>query len=239
MDDIATLVMEVEASTSRLIASARALSELQIAEASALPAWSRGHVLTHLARNAEGLRALLLSARSGRALRMYASPATRIADIEAGASRPPDVITADLIEASRRFVAELTAMPAAAWSSDVAFTSGGDAAPLHVKASDLALMRLQEIELHHVDLSVGYAIDDIPTPVAEQLLKWAARSRDRQGLGVRVTATDADWVGGAKLVDAQIFVEGTVHTLLGWFTGRADGTGLEASPVLPTLPPLG
>jgi maleylpyruvate isomerase len=239
VEDIELLVEEVEAATSRLVASARALVESKIAEPSALPGWSRGNLLCHLARNADGLRALLLSARSRQPLRMYASPTTRVADIEAGATRPPDVITADLIEASRRFVAEARAMPAAVWSSDVAFTSGGDASPPVVKASDIALMRLQEIELHHVDLDVGYAIDSIPTPVAERLLRRVARQRDRQALNVCVTANDAGWVGGTSFAEARTFVEGTAHALLGWLSGRADGSDLEASPTLPTLPPLG
>lgn len=170
---------------------------------------------------------------------MYASPATRIADIEAGATRPPDVITADLIEASRRFVAEARAMPVAVWPSVVAFTSGGDASPPDVTASDVVVMRLLEIELHHVDLDAGYAIHNIPMPVAGRLLERVARQRDRQALNVRITANDTGWSERAGRGEAETFVEGTVHALLGWLSGRADGSDLDANPTLPTLPPLG
>ena len=38
------------AATSRLLATATALSDAQVREPSSLPGWTRGHVLTHIAR---------------------------------------------------------------------------------------------------------------------------------------------------------------------------------------------
>ena len=238
MDDIQVIVKEVEAATDRLINSATELSQSQIAEPSALPGWSRGHVLTHLARNADGLRALLLSARSRTALRMYASPSTRVADIDAGATRPADVIAVDLVEASRRFLAEMHAMPSASWSRTVAFTSGAEPSPPLVKAADIAVMRLQEIELHHIDLDVDYSVRNVPTPVAVRLLERVVRQRDRQSLRIRVTATDSSWAGGADADTADTIATGTARSLLGWLSGRTDGRDVEARPTLPALPPL-
>ena len=43
-------------STDRLLATAGALTGAQVAGPSRLPGWTRGHVLTHLARNADGFR---------------------------------------------------------------------------------------------------------------------------------------------------------------------------------------
>src|SRR5919198_6055635 len=64
---------------------------------SRLAGWSRGHVLTHLARNADALVNLLTWARTGVERPMYVSSDQRDADIEAGAggaggavgARPP------------------------------------------------------------------------------------------------------------------------------------------------------
>ena len=64
----------------------RALDDARAA--SLCEGWTRGHVLTHVARNADGLAALVRSAVDGTGETMYASPEQRDADIEAGADRP-------------------------------------------------------------------------------------------------------------------------------------------------------
>ena len=56
-------------------------------EPSRLPGWTRGHVVTHVARNAEGLCRLLRWARTGIETPMYPSIQARDAAIEAGAGR--------------------------------------------------------------------------------------------------------------------------------------------------------
>ena len=50
------LAAEVARSDERLLATAR---ELDIAAPSLLPGWTRGHVITHIARNADGYVNLL------------------------------------------------------------------------------------------------------------------------------------------------------------------------------------
>ena len=55
----------VAAATERFRRTAAGLSDQQAREPSALPGWSRGHVLAHLARNADSLRNLLIWARTG------------------------------------------------------------------------------------------------------------------------------------------------------------------------------
>ena len=57
---------------------------------SRLPGWTRGPVVCHVARNAEGLVRLLHWARTGIETPMYPSMEARAADIEAGAGRPLD-----------------------------------------------------------------------------------------------------------------------------------------------------
>ncbi len=54
---------------------------------SALPGWSRAHVLSHVARNADALGKLVETALTGEVVPMYASPEARDGDIEAGAGR--------------------------------------------------------------------------------------------------------------------------------------------------------
>uniref|UniRef100_UPI0012FF209F maleylpyruvate isomerase family mycothiol-dependent enzyme n=1 Tax=Streptomyces exfoliatus TaxID=1905 RepID=UPI0012FF209F len=89
----------VRGATERLLDAAGRLDNASIGEASRLPGWSRGHVLTHLSRNADALVNVL------RGLPMYASSETRDADIERDAPRPLDAQVADLRESSAGFLA--------------------------------------------------------------------------------------------------------------------------------------
>ncbi len=61
----AALTARIEPATARLRQTAAGLSDDQAREPSLLPGWSRGHVLTHIARNADSLRNLLIWARTG------------------------------------------------------------------------------------------------------------------------------------------------------------------------------
>jgi len=87
-DDPGDLQSRIAESTGRLLATAAELTDDQAREPSLLPGWSRGHVLTHLARNADGLRNLLIWARTGVVTPQYPSGQARDAAIEPGAGRP-------------------------------------------------------------------------------------------------------------------------------------------------------
>src|SRR5947209_4673969 len=56
---------DVHESTDRLLVSLDKLDDDAVGEPSLLPGWTRGHVLAHLARNADALVNLLTWARTG------------------------------------------------------------------------------------------------------------------------------------------------------------------------------
>src|SRR5918999_1732122 len=64
-----------------------ALDDERLREPSLLPGWTRAHIVTHMARNADGLRNLLTWARTGVETPMYVGD-QRERDIEAGVRRP-------------------------------------------------------------------------------------------------------------------------------------------------------
>ncbi|MFC6341752.1 maleylpyruvate isomerase N-terminal domain-containing protein, partial [Nocardioides hankookensis] len=66
--------------TRQLIRTADALDDEEYAAPSGLPGWSRGHVLAHLALNAEGLAGALRGILEGTRTTMYASPEARDGD---------------------------------------------------------------------------------------------------------------------------------------------------------------
>ena len=80
----------------RLLASLENLTDAQCRQDSLLPNWSRGHVLTHLARNADSHVNLLQSAVRGEVGKQYPSIEKRNADIESGSSRNASELVVDL-----------------------------------------------------------------------------------------------------------------------------------------------
>ena len=95
---------------------------------SRLPGWSVGHVLTHLARNADSVVWRLEGAAEGAVRDQYpGGPGQRQADIDAGAGRPAAALVADVARSSaavEQVMAALGERPGtprherrAAWSS--------------------------------------------------------------------------------------------------------------------------
>ncbi|MFE9568700.1 maleylpyruvate isomerase N-terminal domain-containing protein [Streptomyces sp. NPDC006692] len=63
--ELAVLLDDVRGSAARLDAALDTLTDLEAREPSTLAGWSRGHVITHLARSADVYRWLLTLARTG------------------------------------------------------------------------------------------------------------------------------------------------------------------------------
>ena len=158
----AAVLQQLDDATDRLLRTAGSLSELDIRAASLLPGWTRAHVLAHVARNAEALANLLRGARTGRPAAAYASQEARDAAIEAGAHRPHSVLVTELIDSAGLFRAEAFDLPDTAWNVPVRVLTGAD-----FPAAEVFVRRLVEVELHHVDLGVGYGWQDWPQTFAE------------------------------------------------------------------------
>lgn len=227
------LIEALTASTGALSRSVDELMPTQIAEPSALPSWSRGHVLTHLARNADGLRVLLLAARTGESLSMYASQEARDADIEAGGSRAPQVILADFTHTARSLAHEIAHLPPETWAAPVTFhtTAGLKTAP----CIDVLDMRLREVEIHHADLDVGHDFAGTATATLHHLLTYAVdRLSDQGPRRIELTASDLDQTYVIRPNDSTSQVStatAPASHLLRYATGRGHTTlDLPAAP---------
>jgi maleylpyruvate isomerase len=86
---------------------------------------------------------------------MYATASVRDADIERDAPRPLDVHLTDVRESGARFQ-DAGAAPAD-WSRTVELRNG-----VVDSASRIPFRRWVEVELHHVDLGIGYDLEDLP-----------------------------------------------------------------------------
>ena len=149
---------QLDFATQRLLSTARILDEDDLAAPSLLPGWTRGHVLAHLARDADALRNLMIGVRTGTHRPAYASPAARDSDIEHGAGRPRADLVDDVAATAMAFRTVSRQLPDEAWQSEVNWVPGLDPFP----APQILVRRLAEVELHHVDLGAGYTAADWP-----------------------------------------------------------------------------
>src|SRR5262245_17051281 len=114
----------IDAGTQRLTAAVAECDEAALRAPSALPGWSRGHVATHVARNAEAFVNLIMQAADGKPRPMYASVTARNEGIEAGADRPGPELVTDLRTTADRFLWAARELPTERWSADVTLLNG-------------------------------------------------------------------------------------------------------------------
>ncbi|KJS55909.1 hypothetical protein VM98_10575 [Streptomyces rubellomurinus subsp. indigoferus] len=230
----------VEESTRRLLTTVAAMEPDAVAEPSALPGWTRGHVLAHLARNADSLVNLLDGARTGTDIPQYASNEVRDQDIERDAPRPLDVHLADLRDAHARFAEAAALLGPEAWAVGVKHRSG-----YVFPAHEIPLKRLLELEYHHVDLDAGYTPAQWSESFAVAQFRRLATTLDGDDdlPAVRLIADDTEdrALIGAPSAGTGPTVEGPVRALAAWLSGRSDGADLRRTPDtgLPELPPMG
>ncbi|GGN68721.1 maleylpyruvate isomerase [Streptomyces albiflavescens] len=219
----------VRDATERLLTAAATLDNASVAEPSRLPGWSRGHVLAHLARNADALVNVL----EGRP--MYVSGDARDIDIERDAPRPLDAQLADVRESAARF--QEAADAPADWSRTVELRNG-----VTDSASRVPFRRWVEVDLHHVDLGIGYELEDLPEEFVEREIEFLAdRFADHPEVPTtRITDGTRAWSTGRDAEGVpEVTVRGPAPALLGWLAGRRDGADLTVDGgLLPTLPPL-
>ncbi|MFZ3593891.1 maleylpyruvate isomerase family mycothiol-dependent enzyme [Streptomyces sp. BH104] len=243
MSDHVRDLASVREATDRLLAAVGTLDNSAVAGPSRLPGWSRGHVLAHLARNADALVNVL----EGRP--MYASAQARDADIDRDAPRGLREQLGDVQESAERF--QRLGAEDADWARTVELRNG-----VKDLASNVPFRRWIEVELHHVDLGIGYELEDLSPEFTQREINFLAkRFRDHPGLPPLLIKQDDGRMistGAAQKLTIEeikagvgpgpelgIVVKGRQADLLGWLAGRRDGGALTVDRgSLPDLPPL-
>lgn len=235
MEDLDRTSAEVAEATARMIATVAKLTDGDLRKPSRLPGWTRGHVVAHLARNADSVWNLLEWARCGVEIPQYPSNEVRDAGVAANSGRPAAELLAEVELSAERLAIQIRTMSPSAWRATVRARSGW-AHPAWYTLN----RRWREVEAHHADLDAGYTYADwSPTYVRWELTDTLRALELDGGLAAgRVSANDMDV---DVLVGTGPEINGPGHELLGWLTGRSDGSGLgrplPAAPGWPLTPP--
>jgi maleylpyruvate isomerase len=221
------LLAALDRQTARLEATTDRLDD--VSSPSLCEGWSRGHVLTHLARNAEGIAALVRAAVDDSGETMYASAEARDADIDAGAGRPVEEQARDVRDTAAAVGAELRRLRPEHGETRLERVPGVRFIP----ARHLPFMRLREVVYHHVDLDAGFGFADVDAPLLVVFLddevKRLRRCDPAPDLTIRTTEGD-EWTVGLGTTT----VSGDRASVLGWLArGLTDGVSADPLPHLP------
>ena len=192
---------QIDQATQRLLGTARIITDPDLRVPSMLPGWTRGHVLAHVARNADGMRNVLVGVRTGQDRPAYASAEAREAGIEQDAGRRATEQAADLASSAMALRTVTRQLPEAGWQVPVRMLDGTDFFP----AAELLTRRLAEVELHHCDLGAGYGPGDWPAFFADMELAEPMRSWRQDRLSypepapLRSARPPASWRRGRPL----------------------------------------
>ncbi len=158
------------AAQSGLDAALVGLDDAAARRPSLLPGWSVGHVLTHIARNADSVAWRLEGAARGELRDQYPGGLEqRKADIEVGAARAAAELVADVRRTSAAVAGVIAALPSEAWDAPSRTSRG-----VVESSRDALLSRWREVVVHHGDLGLA------PVPLPPELVDaWLPRELAR------------------------------------------------------------
>ena len=197
----------------RLLQSLDALTDDQCREPSALPGWTRGHVLSHLARNAESHVHVLQCAARGEVGEQYVGGAkARKEGIELHAYDSAE----SLVNAVRKSIYALEGQWAAT-NSEGWQGQGVNSAGATIAMSDIVFLRWREVEVHHADLALDFTFANwdstyVRYELDRQVMMWRAS----KPMGLTPVP--------------KIALHLPPNERLAWFLGRTEVEGLPKVP---------
>ncbi len=238
MSEPTAFLLALRSSTADLIQdlATQQWSDADVAAPSLCAGWTRGHILTHIARNADGMSETLAGALRGEIVERYPDGwDARNAAIDEGAGRPFAALLADVRDTADRLDRMFGAIADAdGW--DLPTEKGS-------VAGGWPLRRWREVEIHRVDLDAGYTPDRWPPLFVTEILPTVADTlakRAETAVHVTVTADGSlsgehvgrEWTAGSG--GDPVEVSGPDWAVLAWLVGRPSMTGdaLSATPAL-------
>lgn len=216
--------------TERLVDTAAAFANDAVLAPSLCDGWSRGHVLTHVARNADGMARVCRAILDGTDETMYAGDDVRDADIVAGCRRSAADLAADVRDSADALAPLLARLTPEHAGTSAERTPGGR----RIMADDVLFLRLRELVFHHVDLHAGFTFAHVAPEVQKLLLDNEVDNL--RGSAAAPSVTIRTHEGDVyTIADGATQVTGTRAGVLAWL-GRHQTEGVHAQDALPEVP---
>ncbi|WP_045877768.1 maleylpyruvate isomerase family mycothiol-dependent enzyme [Pseudofrankia sp. DC12] len=233
--DISVTLPWLREGTTHLLSQVAKLTDDEFRTPSLLPGWTRGHVIAHVARNAEALGRLVDWARTGVESRMYSSAGQRADEIARTAAEAAPILRQDAASTAQALDHSLAQLSDEQWHRQIRSALGRV-----IPAAEVPWLRIREVWLHAVDIDTGATVHDIPADIIDLLLDDVTTTLSaKPGCPCLVLApTDREraWaLGGAgQHAGPHPAVRVPAATTAGWLTGRPAFNDLPIS--LPPLP---
>jgi maleylpyruvate isomerase len=209
------------------------MSDATARQPTALEGWTIGHILTHVARNADAHSGIVEAAQRGEMVPMYpGGRSQRDGAIDAGQGRPAAELIADVRAAHQRLERAWATTSEAVWATGLGQRTTGPAT-----VADFVFTRWREVAVHLVDLGMvdrGGPDWDGLNPIYVDL-EWQATLPglgDRVPENVTLVLVPGDRPSHASgKGDELAIVRATPGRILGWLFGRGG------DPAWPTIRP--
>jgi maleylpyruvate isomerase len=148
----------------RLLEAVTPLSDEDLRSPSGLPRWSRAHVLAHLVNKANAHVWLFGGPPAGEIRQLYPPGHDQDVAAEAGADRTASELRSELKDAFDRLEAVWSGFDENLWERHGVMTAGPRT------MTEIVSHHLRNVEVHHVDLRIGYSPHDWPAAFVEDEL---------------------------------------------------------------------
>lgn len=177
-----------------------ALDDESFSAATALPGWTRRHVVAHVAANAEAIGNLVRWAATGVETPMYISAQARAAGIERGVGLAAAELKLWLAVSAEQLAVAMDRLTEDQWQQLVRTAQGRT-----VPATETPWMRAREVCVHAVDLGAGIEFEDLPREFNRAL---CLDIQAKRGL-----ATLPPEAAAASLPDVSAWLAGRPHSI--------------------------
>jgi maleylpyruvate isomerase len=208
---------DVRTAHRRFVAAVSGLTPDELTAATALPGWTRAHVIAHVADGGRAFANLTEAALRGETVALFPGGVAERDEIIEKLAVSPDLMT-HLSDGIARLEAAWDLCGAADWARPVRFRNGDLAGTVYA--------RWREVWIHLVDCAVGVTPSDWPVELATHAIDFLL---SRVPPGVALVATDVDHRWGPANGER---LSGTVRDLAAWAAGREpvgtlDGPSVE------------
>ena len=167
LEAVARDIDALDGSQQQLTEHLQAMAGVDPATPTDLPEWTLGHVMTHIARNADSTIRMLAGLPQ-----YWKGVESRASDIELGAGRSWEELVEDVAATNEAVTRAMRAVTD--WTGSAHGTTA-----VRPKVN-LPEMRRREVEVHHADLGLGYGFADMPGDFAacetrRLTMLWQAR----------------------------------------------------------------